>query len=415
MDRDIPKEVIKKARKKQWIKYSLAGILFIGAPVFLFSLLQTTLTLKQLDFSTVDRGTIEVSVNASGKVVPAFEEIINTPIESRILEVYRKGGDSLETGTPILRLDLQSAETEYNKQLDEEKVKECLLEQNRVEGKSRLSDIRMKMQVSKMKMNRLLAEFRNESYLDSLGAGTTDRVRQAEYAYDVGKLEYEQLCLEYESTQAILEADFRVKELELNIFRKSLAETRRTLDDARIRSPRRAVLTYVNTEVGARVPAGTRVAVVSDLTHFKIEGEIADLYSDRIAPGSKTIVKIGGESIEGRVSDVTPLSHNGLISFSVELDDNRHPRLRPGLKTDVYVMDAIRDNVLRVANAPYYLGKGDYELFVWDGARQLQKRKVTLGDSNYEYVEVVSGLEPGDRVVISDMSRYRDKRSLKVK
>ena len=55
---------------------------------------------------------IEVSVSASGKVVPAFEEIINSPINSRIVEVYRKGGDSVEIGTPILKLDLHSTETE---------------------------------------------------------------------------------------------------------------------------------------------------------------------------------------------------------------------------------------------------------------------------------------------------------------
>ena len=49
---------------------------------------------KDLVFSEVSKGTIEVSVSASGKVVPAFEEIINSPINTRILEVYKKGGDS---------------------------------------------------------------------------------------------------------------------------------------------------------------------------------------------------------------------------------------------------------------------------------------------------------------------------------
>ena len=72
---------------------------------------------KDLVFSTVDKGVIEVSVSASGKVVPAFEEIINSPINSRIIEVYKKGGDSIDVGTPILKLDLQSTEIEYKKLL----------------------------------------------------------------------------------------------------------------------------------------------------------------------------------------------------------------------------------------------------------------------------------------------------------
>ena len=63
-----------------------------------------------------------MSDSASGNVAPAFEEIINSPINSRIVEVYRRGGDSVEVGTPILKLDLQSTETEYKKLLDEEQI-----------------------------------------------------------------------------------------------------------------------------------------------------------------------------------------------------------------------------------------------------------------------------------------------------
>ena len=74
--------------------------------------MRTGVEKKDLVLSTVDKGMIEVSVSASGKVVPAFEEIINSPMKSRIVEVYRKGGDSVEIGTPILKLDLQSTETE---------------------------------------------------------------------------------------------------------------------------------------------------------------------------------------------------------------------------------------------------------------------------------------------------------------
>ena len=87
--------------------------------------------------------------------------------------------------------------------------------------------------------------------------------------------------------------------------------------------------------------------------------------------------------------------------------------MRSGLKTDVYVMNAVKDDVLRIANSSYYVGKGEYELFVVNGD-QLLKRKVQLGDSNFEYVEVVSGLQEGDQVVVSDMNAYKDKNKLKL-
>lgn len=415
MDREIPKEVRDKERKKKFIKYGAIGVAAVVCIAVLISFMRSSVNRKDLVFSEVDNGTIEVSVSASGKVVPAFEEIINSPINTRIVEVYRKGGDSVDVGTPILKLDLQSTETEYKKLLDEERMKRYQLEQLKVNNNTYLSDLSMQVKISAMKLNRMEVELRNERYLDSLGSGTTDKVRQAELNFNTGKLELEQLRQQYANESKVKEADLKVKELEFNIFSKSLAEMKRTLDDAQIRSPRKAILTYINNQVGAQVAEGSQVAIISDLSHFKVEGEIADTYGDRVAAGGRAIVKIGNEKLEGTVSSVTPLSKNGVISFIVQLNEDNNKRLRSGLKTDVYVMNAVKEGVLRLANASYYVGRGEYELFVQDSKDEIVKRKVQLGDSNFEYVEVISGLKPGDKVVVSDMSSYKNKNKLKLK
>lgn len=415
MDREIPKEVRDKERKKKFIKYGAIGVVAVVCIAVLISFMRSSINRKDIVFSEVDNGTIEVSVSASGKVVPAFEEIINSPINTRIVEVYRKGGDSVDVGTPILKLDLQSTETEYKKLLDEEQMKRYQLEQLKVNNNTSLSDLAMQVKISAMKLNRMEVELRNERYLDSLGSGTTDKVRQAELNFNTGKLELEQLRQQYANESKVKAADLKVKELEFNIFSKSLAEMKRTLDDAQIRSPRKAILTYINNQVGAQVSEGSQVAIISDLSHFKVEGEIADTYGDRVAAGGRAIVKIGNEKLEGTVSSVTPLSKNGVISFIVQLNEDNNKRLRSGLKTDVYVMNAVKEGVLRLANASYYVGRGEYELFVQDSKDEIVKRKVQLGDSNFEYVEVISGLKPGDKVVVSDMSSYKNKNKLKVK
>lgn len=415
MDREIPKEVRDKERKKKFIKYGAIGVAAVVCIAVLISFMRSSVNKKDLVFSEVDNGTIEVSVSASGKVVPAFEEIINSPINTRIVEVYRKGGDSVDVGTPILKLDLQSTETEYKKLLDEEQMKRYQLEQLKVNNNTYLSDLSMQVKISAMKLNRMEVELRNERYLDSLGSGTTDKVRQAELNFNTGKLELEQLRQQYANESKVKEADLKVKELEFNIFSKSLAEMKRTLDDAQIRSPRKAILTYIDNQVGAQVAEGSQVAIISDLSHFKVEGEIADTYGDRVAAGGRAIVKIGNEKLEGTVSSVTPLSKNGVISFIVQLNEDNNKRLRSGLKTDVYVMNAVKEGVLRLANASYYVGRGEYELFVQDSKDEVVKRKVQLGDSNFEYVEVISGLKPGDKVVVSDMSSYKNKNKLKLK
>ena len=414
MDREIPKAVRNKERNKKIIRYGGIGVASIVVISVLISLMRTGVKAKDLVLSTVDKGTIEVSVSASGKVVPAFEEIINSPINNRIVEIYKKGGDSVDVGTPILKLDLQSVETDYKKLLDEEQMRSYKLDQLRVNNQTKLNDLSMKIKVSAMQLNRKKVELRNEQYLDSLGSGTTDKVRQAELSYNVAQLEYEQLKQQYDNEKEVLAAEYKVQELDFSIFRKGLAEMKRTLDDAQVRSPRKAILTYINNQIGAQVSQGSQLAVISDLSHFKVEGEIADTYGDRVAAGGKAIVKIGSEKLEGTVSSVTPLSKNGVISFTVQLNEDNNRRLRSGLKTDVYVMNAVKEDVMRITNASYYVGRGEYDLFVCDSDKEIVKRKVQLGDSNFEFVEVISGLQPGDQVVVSDMSQYKNKNKLKL-
>ena len=414
MDREIPKEVRNKERNKKMIRYGGIGVASIIVISVLISLMRTGVKTKDLVLSTVDKGTIEVSVSASGKVVPAFEEIINSPINTRIVEIYKKGGDSVDVGTPILKLDLQSVETDYKKLLDEEQMRSYKLDQLRVNNQTKLNDLSMKIKVSAMQLNRKKVELRNEQYLDSLGSGTTDKVRQAELSYNVAQLEYEQLKQQYDNEKEVLAAEYKVQELDFSIFRKGLAEMKRTLDDAQVRSPRKAILTYINNQIGAQVSQGNQLAVISDLSHFKVEGEIADTYGDRVAAGGKAIVKIGSEKLEGTVSSVTPLSKNGVISFTVQLNEDNNRRLRSGLKTDVYVMNAVKEDVMRIANASYYVGRGEYDLFVRTSDKEIVKRKVQLGDSNFEFVEVISGMQSGDQVVVSDMSQYKNKNKLKL-
>ena len=415
MDREIPKEERLRVQRKKWLTFGCAVVVAVAVIVGITTMLKSSVNRKDVIISTVDRGMIEASVNASGKVVPAFEEIINSPISTRIVEVYCKAGDSVDVDTPLLLLDLQSAETELSGLEDQMRMKHYEFEQQRINNETFLSDLAMRIEVKAMSVNRLEVEVANERYLDSLGSGTGDRVRQAELAYRTGKLELEQLRQQLGNERQVRDAAMKVKELEISVFDKNLSEKRRTLQDARILSPRRATLTYINNQIGQKIGAGEQIATISDLSHYKVEGEIADAYGDRIAVGGRAVVRIGKDRLDGTVSNVTPLSRNGVISFTVTLADDHHRRLRSGLKTDVYVMHDVIEDVVRLANGSYYTGPGDYELFVLTSDDELTRRHVRLGDSNFDYVEVRSGLEPGDRVVTSDLKQYRERNTLKLK
>lgn len=413
MDREIPLSEQRKERRKQIIRY---GAIIVGLAIVVIivvNFLQGSISSKNVIIGTVDRGTIEVTVNASGKVIPLTEEIIVSPINSRILEVYKEAGDSVNKDEPILKLELASIETDYKQKLDEKEMKKSKLIQSQVSLDNTISDLQMQLQVKDMKLKQLQTELKNERYLDSIGASTSDKVRQAALNYEVAKLELQQLKQQIVNEKKNASAEVKVQQLDLSIFEKSLAESARLLKDARILSPQRATLTYVNNQIGSQVSAGTQIAIVSDLNNFKVLAEIADSYAEKLSSGAKAIIKIGQLQLEGTVVNITPSVKNGVINFTVMLKDSGNSRLRSGLKTDVYVTHGIQDDVLRIPNSTYYIGAGEYELWVVKNG-EAEKKKIKLGESSFEYVEVISGLEKGEQVIISDMNQYKNKQKLKI-
>ena len=414
MDREIPLKERKKATmRKVWrIGAAVAAIgLTVAAAIHLAG---SKVDMKNVELSTVDMGDLQVSVTASGSVVPEYQEIIVSPISTRIVETYKKAGDTVEENEPLLRLDLQTAETEYKKGLDDEQMRRLQLQKLKINQNTQLTDMKMKIRVAQMALNSKKMQLRNERYLDSIGSGTTDRVRQAELDYNTAHLELEQLNKQYENSIKAANAEYRVQELDLQMFRKSLAEIKRTLDDAKIRSPRRAVLTYINNSIGAQIAQGTQVATVSDLSSFKAECSIADGYSDRMAVGGQVQVRTGGKQLPGTISTINPQAKNSMMEFTVNFDNPSSRLLRSGLKVEVYVMTAMKSNVMRIKSGSYYQGPGKYKLFVKEGNR-LVRHNVELGEANYDYVEVISGLKKGEQVVVSDMEQYEGKNNLKIK
>lgn len=416
MDKEIPASERRRRKRLKWLRIGGAGAVAIAVVVGLAGLMRTSVAASDLHIATADTGSIEITVTGTGSVSPAFEEIITSPINSRIVEVYCKAGDSVEAGSPLLRLDLQSTETEVKRLTNQIAMKRHELEQQRVNSSTRLSDLKMQVKVKEMALSILEGELRNERYLDSIGSGTGDRIRQAELAVKTGVLELQQLKEQLANEEKVAAAGDNVKNLDIDIAQDNLSEMSRTLDDARIRSPRRATLTFIQDQIGEKVTEGQKIAVISDLNHFRIDAEISDSYANRVAVGSHATVRIGKEKLSGIVSNLTPQSHNGVIKFTVRLDEDAHPRLRSGLKTDVYISCDVVDDVVRLPNGPYYTGAGTYSLFfISPDNKNLEKREVKLGDSNYEFVEVINGVRAGDRVVTSDMSNYKDKKSLKVR
>lgn len=411
MDRQLTNEEISRERRKRWMRIGIPAAVVIAGGVLMLSMARGSVRRGELNMGTVDRGAIESTIQASGKVVPAFEEIITSPIASRVVEIYGRAGDKVEAGTPLLRLDLEATEAEISKLRDSRQKLVYAIEQQELANATELTNLEMEIKVKEMAVNRLEAEVENEKRLDDLGSGTGDRVREAELAYKTGCIQLEQLRSRLVNERSMRQAAIKGQRLDLSISDRNLGTQLRTLEDARLKSPRAATLTYIVNAIGQQVGAGEKVAVIADLSSFKVDAEISETNARLLSAGGKASVRVAKKVYPGTVINVSPVASHGAVTFSVVFDDSTAVNLRSGLAAEVFVVREVRDDVLRLPIGPYYSrGAGEYELFVETSPGELEKRKVQLGDAGYNYVEVKSGLSPADKVVLGDMSAYKSRK-----
>ncbi|MCR9012186.1 efflux RND transporter periplasmic adaptor subunit [Gabonibacter chumensis] len=414
MDRAISPE-IKKRRKQKRILQIIVISFFTGIGFYsLMYLFQPGIAAKNIRVYSVDKGPLEISVYAVGKIVSQEEQVITSPVSSKILEVYKKAGEKVTKGEALLKLDLETIKTEYETKQEELQMKRNKLELQKATFENQLSEMQMQIAIDEMQLKRSEVMLYNEKYLDSIGASTADKVRQTELDYKVKQMQLEQFKRKFANQQRTSEAEIKSLELDYKIARKNIDLMFKTLGEAQIRAPHSATLTWINDQVGSSVNQGSDVAIISDLTRFKIEAEIADGYADKINSGNRVTVKIGSDKLSGTVSNVTPSVKNGMIKFSVLLAENNHPKLRSGLKVDTYVTHALKEEVLRIGNGSYYIGPGEYDLWIVSEGKAI-KKKVILGEGSFEQIEVINGLATGEQVIVSDMSRYQNDKKIRIK
>jgi HlyD family secretion protein len=206
----------------------------------------------------------------------------------------------------------------------------------------------------------------------------------------------------------------KIHELEYATEINRLSVKTKTFGDAQIISPRDATLSWVNDNIGASVSPGAQLAILSDLSRYKVKAEISESFAGKILINSKTEIKIGNHRLIGHIKNIIPLVTDGKITFNISLDDAENELLRPGLKVDVYVVNSIKADVTRIPNRSFYSGSGEYDLWIVKN-KKAEKRKVKLGESSSTYIEILEGLDVGEKIIVSNMSRFRDKSKLQIR
>jgi HlyD family secretion protein len=413
MDRELPITTRQKQARRPWIIG--IGILVVAvAAIFAFrNALRPSLSANQVLLTRVEVGDVEATLGAGGVVEPGRETVITAPIASTIRRVLRQPGDQVVPGQPIVELDKELTQTSLAKLLDEQARQQNKTDQLRLTLERTLTDLRSQREVQEAKVGSLRAALRDEQYLAGIGGTTQENVRQAELNLRVAELESRRLDQQINAQKRSAVADQREVGFQLASQARDITDLRRTLRLAEISAEQPGVLTWVNDHPGTTVPAGTELARVADLSTFRVRATISDTYAEALRPGTPVRIRLGGSTdaatdLTGTIATISPAVEKGSMTFTVALTEPDNPALRPQLRVDVFVVTRAHLRTLRVKNGPYFTGAQEQAVYVMGADGRAHRRTVRFGDSNFDWVQIISGLKPGEELLLTETKSLGD-------
>lgn len=414
MDKNIEQQVLSGKRKKS-MHYIFWGLVLLIAIIFVIRYgLSSSLRQSEITTAVVNRGNIENTINASGEVLPEFEEVISSPIAASVQKVLLDAGSKIQAGQSILMLDKSAAQMEYEKLKFQLEGKQNDIRKIKLELDKSFYDIKSNNNIKQLRINSLKASVENANRLLKAGGGTREDVEQAELNLKVAQLEKQQLENEIISKQQSMRLQMKEVDLAASIQQNDLEVLDRKLKQANIQASRNGVVTWVNKNIGAAVQPGEVLARIADLSGFKVKGTISDHNIDLLRTGMVAIIRIGEAQVRGKVINIYPSVQNATVSFDIRPDDNNHKLFRPNLKADVFLVTDQHEQVLRVNNGPAFQGTPSQYIYVLkDG---LASRKlVQIGLSNFDYVELKDQVKEGDVIITSDMKEFKNSSQITIK
>jgi HlyD family secretion protein len=405
MDRELPAGIIRKNKIKKFTIASAVVLFVIICVMALRAVIAPTVSRNKIRTSIAETGAIEATVSASGVVMPEFEQIITSPVNSTIEKVFLRSGDSLRAGQSILELNKDQLLLTNDQLQDELDVQKNKKQQLSLDTEKRLIDLQASYEIKSLQARFVESQYDRVKRLHEIGGATAENLERAELNAEIARRELDQSAEQIDNQQASLKVALEGLDLQISIQENRISEIRRQIDLAEARAGGDGIITFVNENIGSSVATGDVIARVADLGSFRIEAGISDIHADKLKPGGLVRVRIGEKRLSGRIGNVRPAVENGIMKFTVDLDEKSDRSLRPNLRADVFVVISFRDNVVRVENGPFFNGVVDQEVFIVSGDRAIRKI-VDIGISNFDYVEITGDIAPGDEVIITDMKKY---------
>jgi HlyD family secretion protein len=401
--------------KKKYFLITLIALIAVVAFLYIFRLLgNSTLITGEYETSTVEKGMVYTTEGTPGIVEPANEVIILCPGSSVIKKISKKPGNYVSTGETILTLDPEPVESQIEKLSDQLNIMKNDLDKNRLNARGIQVDLDYDLQVKKLRITSLKSDLESEEELLKVGGISPAKVDKTKQELTLAEQDLKTTKeknsirlkqLEIEEAGIMLKIDIQKKELERDheLLRKMI-----------VRAPSSGIILTMQGSEGEKVNTDALLVRMSDLSILKIRASIGIKKVGIIKTGGIVYAIVENEKVLGTIGDIKPLANDEKIEFDVFLDENKHSSLIPNQKVEILIVTEQAANVLRLKRGGLITKNKKQYVYVL-GQDKAVRRRIETGLSDMEYIEVLSGLQEGERVIISASAAFRHMKEINIK
>ena len=344
----------------------------------------------QLTIATVSKGPFEDFIAVRGSVAPLIIDYLTTAQGGTVKDVLVEDGATVKKGEPLILLSNPALQLQVAAQ-------QLAFEQTRFKYQHDILDIEHEID----RLQNLLVV--DKTLLDGNAiAPNVYKQVQDDYAYNV-KLRVAMIASE--------DAEQRIRASQISggtSNANGAAVANAQVEALTVRAPMDGQLSALDAEVGQTKAAGAVLGQVNSADRFKLTADVDEFYLGRVNMGQETLFTIDGENFKAAVAKVYPQVTNGTFKVDFHFEGKAPQAIHVGQAIDMRVELGGASEAVMLPNGPFYQDTGGNWVFVVapDGGYAV-KRNVKLGRKNPQFVEVVDGLSPGEKVIVSGYEAYQ--------
>jgi HlyD family secretion protein len=414
MDRSV-------ASRKLPLKLKIAlGILafVIVAALFWFygpSANSQTVPASRLTISEVTQGRFDDFLPLRARVEPLVTVYLDAVEGGRVEQVVVEDGAMVQQGQLLavltnsdLQLNLLARQTEVIQQVNSMRSQELALNQTRLANERALIEADLATQTARrqFEMQRPLAE---------RGFISGRQMADSRDTYEANRARSEVLRRQQSTDERLQSSQLAQLRTSAAALNASLDIARATLDALNLRAPVAGQLTSFDIQIGQSLQRGVRLGQIDSAGRNKLRAQVDEFYLGRVAEGQVSSAEVGGRQYRMRVSKVYPQVRNGVFEIDLQFVGAEPADLQRGQTVQSRLILGAPSRARMIPNGSFYNETGGAWVFVVspDGGSAV-RRNVRLGRRNSDFIEVLEGLDPGERVITSPYTGFaeRDRLSL---